>query len=266
MKIQSFKPEYSLLNFIKYYWVISGNYKISSHKKILLPYSESCLIFLITNNKNSTGIYLCPPNIKPHEWYFSPSFDMKMNDEFFYVDISFYPGVLHELFKIPFNKLDNRAYSIDELSIKIDKSILDRLYDNRNNQYEIQNILNRYFFQFFYNFSENEFLSNIRNLHFNCQLDEFYNNSKLSIRQVQRDMNRFTGLNARTIQRISRFYKLLNCIKEQNYKSLAFISQDLEFYDQSHLLKELKYFTGVSLKDFIDNSSKYLQFQMKELT
>lgn len=259
LKIQSFKPEYSLCNFIKSYSIIDINHKVETYKKTILPFNETCLAFIVTSNKENnsynkctTGIYLCPPSAKTH--------DMDLYKDFFYVDVSFYPGVLHEVFSIPFDKLKDRAYSIEELSINIDANILEQIHINRENKGKIVDILNAYFFKLFYNFQESSFLLNIKNLYLNCELDEFFDNSKLSIRQIQRNMNKFTGLNPRTIQRISRFNKILNNIKNCKSGNMSLVYKNYDFYDQSHLLKEFKSFSGLSCKEFMTDNTKYLQF------
>ena len=73
-------------------------------------------------------------------------------------------------------------------------------------------------------------------------------------------MNKFTGLNPRTIQKISRFNKILNNIKNCKSVNIALVYKNYDFYDQLHLLKEFKSFSGLSFKDFMTDNTKYLQF------
>lgn len=260
VKLQSYLPEYTLDKYIKCYWILNGENNLKDYKKSILPHNEVCMTFLILKEKNNfifntnlnTGIYITPSSIK--------SYDLGLSDDFYYVDVSFFPGVFYELFKIPINKLENRVYNIDELSIKLDTSILEKLYNNKEKPREILNILNEFFFQLFYHFESSDFLGNIKNLCTNCNLDDFYDNLKYSARHVQREMNKFTGLSPRSIQRISRFYKIIEHLTTQYNGNFAEIAQELEFYDQSHLIKDFKSFTGLNFKEFKQNSSNYLQF------
>ncbi|RXJ64548.1 hypothetical protein CRV06_00910 [Halarcobacter anaerophilus] len=265
IEFESFTPEYLVSKYIKCYWMIKGNNNLSSYNKTILPHNEVCMTFLIgkesietSKNKNSinTGIYVSLASSKNY------SIDFK--DKFHYVDVSFYPGVFYELFKIPLDKLESKLYSIDELCIKMDKSILETLYEKKDNNKETVNILNNYFSKLFYRLDENQFLNNIKNLCINSNLEEFYNNSRLSTRQIQRETKKFTGMTPRTIQRISRFYKILEQLKYSSNPNFATIAQNLDFYDQSHLIKDFKSFSGLNLKDFIQTNSNYLQFQSKE--
>jgi AraC-like DNA-binding protein len=253
--MKCYTPEYSLTKYIKSYCVIRGNNSFINCRKTFLPYNEACIAFLVADNKitfsnkkNKTGIYLCPPRLESH--------DVDLKDDFFYVDVTFYPGVLYEKFKIPFNHFENESYDINDLSIRMDKNILELLYINRKDEEQIVDILNNFFFKFFYNFEESQFLLRLRNLYDNCTLKEFYDNLGLSKRQTQRNIYKYTGLTPGSILRISRFHKLIKNI--ENTTNRAHFCQELNFYDQSHMIKEFKFFTGVNLNSFFNNSSKYL--------
>ena len=58
-----------------------------------------------------------------------------------------------------------------------------------------------------------------------------------------------TGLSLKYYQRINRFNFLLHKIRDNsNWLDIAF---DLGFYDQSHLIKDVRYYTGLSPKQLI---------------
>ena len=58
-----------------------------------------------------------------------------------------------------------------------------------------------------------------------------------------------TGLSLKSYQKINRFNLLLNKINDKsNWLDIAF---DLDFYDQSHLIKDVKYYTGLSPKQLM---------------
>jgi AraC-like DNA-binding protein len=222
------------------------------------------MTFIISKNENNTayktnvktGVYISPPSTK--------SYNINLNNQFHFVDIAFHPGVFYELFKIPVSELENRAYNIEELSIKIDDSLLEKLYEKKESCKETVNILNSYFSKYFNRMYRNDFIENIKHLTLTSNLDEFYSNSKLSNRQIQRETKKLTGLNPKTIQRISRFYKILEQIKSFETINLSNLAQELDFYDQSHLIKEFKSFSGINLTNFMQLSSNYLQYQSDE--
>ena len=103
---------------------------------------------------------------------------------------------------------------------------------------------------------------NIYDLTKNHNLNNFYQQNRLSIRQVQRKVKEFTGMNPKSIERINRFYSTLKLIKSNNnIINFGEIAIENDFYDQSSFIKEFKFFTGVTPKLFINNSEKFLQYK-----
>ncbi len=263
VEFQSFTPDFSLSKYIKCYWIIKGS-NSEKYDKTILPYSEVCMTFIICKNGESytngtklkSGVFISPPTTK--------KYGINIKEEFHFVDIAFYPGVFYELFKIPISEFENRVYNVEELGLKIDNSLLERLYNSKNNYATTVNILNNYFLGYFNNYFNDNMINNIKNLMLNANLEEFYSNCTLSTRQVQREIKKITGQSPRTIQRISRFYKILDHVKSIDSLNFSVLAHELDFYDQSHLIKEFKSFSGINLTNFMQLSSNYLQYQSDE--
>jgi AraC-like DNA-binding protein len=257
---KSYLPSYPVNQYIKSYWIIKGSKKANNFQKIILPYSEVCIKFLMSNNMNNnmnninnftTGIYVSPP--------MTNFYSISLNDDFYYVDLTFFPGVFSELFKIPISILENRIYKVDELSLGIDNSLLDILYENRNNENATIKILDNYFSNFIKKLNSNSLLMQIKELYTTHNLDKFYKENSSSMRQIQRKVKECTGLTPRTIQRISRFHKIIENFRYSSTNSNAsVIAQNLEFFDQSHLIKDFKSFSGITPKLFLSNRENFL--------
>lgn len=264
-KFKTFLPNIKLQKFVKSYWLIDYE-KITTNKieeKIILPYDNVCLLFVINNRSekiyNSTnslknGIYVCPPSMDKHS--------LDLNESLYYIDVSLNPGVFYKLFGIPVYELEDKIYEINELSLKFDLSIIDRLYELKNNTTATINYLDNYLFKIFEDFENDSMLMNIYDLTKNHNLNNFYQQNRLSIRQVQRKVKEFTGMNPKSIERINRFYSTLKLIKSNNnIINFGEIAIENDFYDQSSFIKEFKFFTGVTPKLFINNSEKFLQYK-----
>jgi AraC-like DNA-binding protein len=257
---KSYLPSNTINKYIKSYWIIKGNKKINNFEKVILPYSEVCIKFLISNNMNNnmnniynftTGIYVSPP--------MTNFYSISLNDDFYYVDVTFFPGIFFELFKIPINILENRFYKVDELSLDIDNSLLEILYENRDNEKATIKILDNYFLNFVKKLNSNTLLLQINELYTTNNLDKFYKENSLSMRQIQRKVKEYTGLTPRSIQRISRFHKIIENLEYSSKKNNAsIIAQNLEFFDQSHLIKDFKEFSGITPKLFLSNRDDFL--------
>ena len=77
-------------------------------------------------------------------------------------------------------------------------------------------------------------------------LSELEKTSGYSRKHLFQSFKNETGLSLKSYQRISRFNMLLHKIKESsNWLDMAF---DIGLYDQSHLIKEVRHYTGLSPK------------------
>ncbi len=258
---KTFEPHIKLQKWIKSYWIVDYK-KINEtiiQEKIIIPYDNVCLLFKINNlNSNSSqksGIYIYPPSMNREI--------LKFDENTYYIDISLYPGVFYKLFGIPVSQLEDKVYEINELSLNFDLSILEVLYDIKENIQTTVNYLNNYFFKIFNNiYNDDSILMNIYQLTKNYNLDNFYQQNRLSVRQVQRKVKEFTGITPKDIQRINRFYHTLKTIKtNKNIVDFGNIATENNFYDQSSFIKEFKFFTGLTPKQFLENSDNFLQYK-----
>ncbi|RXJ83331.1 helix-turn-helix domain-containing protein, partial [Arcobacter sp. CECT 8985] len=156
------------------------------------------------------------------------------------------------------------SYSIEELGIKFDEDIINKIKINKQEPTEVIQILNNFFSNLCSKIKDQEIVEEIKKLMQSSNLNNFYNEIDLSIRQVQRETKKFTGLTPQTIQRILRFYKILDNLRTFDDINFSSLAQKLDFYDQSHLIKEFKYFSGINLKNFLFTKNEYLQFQSEE--
>ena len=261
-----FLPNFKLTKWIKLYWFLEGNGKRGLKKnKYVLPDGCATIVFILEgsvklkayNNKVLTqGIHIIPPLLRSHPNLFS--------NDIYLIDIHLNPGIFYKLFNLPVNKLSsNEVYTFDDVSISIDESIIEKLLLLKDNKLLLLNEINEYFYKLFdsVNYLDDHLINNLCNLYKDGNLDSFYESNNLSTRQIQRRVKNITGLTPKTISRIARFYNILenanDSSKNINLKELENVNR---ITDQSHLIKEFKYFTGVSPSNFFNKSDDYLQF------
>lgn len=264
-KFRTFTPNIKLQKWIKSYWIINYE-KININKiqeKIVIPYDNICLLFIINNTKEkvynsanslNNGIYVCPPSMNRHT--------LNLSESIYYIDISLYPGVFYKLFGIPIYELEDRIYEMSELSLRFDLSIIETLYNLKNNLRSTINCLDNYLFKVFNDFEDDTLLMNLYQLTKTHNLDDFYKENRLSVRHIQRKVKEATGMSPKSIERINRFYSTLKLIKtNKNIIDFKEIAIENNFYDQSSFIKEFKFFTGVTPKIFLNNSENFLQYK-----
>lgn len=71
--------------------------------------------------------------------------------------------------------------------------------------------------------------------------DEFASAFKMSLRQIRRHINRLTGFSIKEFSRIIRFQHALSMLGSGNH-----LHDDIDYFDQSHLIREFKQFTGTT--------------------
>lgn len=259
-------PNEKLKDWIKVFWFLEGNGDgKSSYLRNILPDGCATITFVLQGNMDLTiydngiikrGIYIIPPVINAH-------YD-SISDDIFLIDIQLNPSIFYKLFNLPINQLDNRIYTFDELSLNFDKSILDRIDEVKNNKNAIYLLLNEFFINLFdkLKFYSDELVSSVNQLYKNGNLDEFFNSQTLSIRQVERKVKNYTGLTPQNISRLGRFYSVLEYMKFRQFNmEYCELALEHKFSDQSHFIREFKYFTKITPKNFIKDMNDFPQFK-----
>lgn len=254
-EFKTFIPHIELEKWIKSYWIVDYKRSKLIREKTIISYDNVCLVFMIdSSNLKRNGIYIYPPTLNKQVIIF--------DEDLYYIDVSLYPGVFYKLFGIPVSELEDRVYTVEELSLKFDLSILETLFNVKGNINSTIYHLENYLFRIFSDFEEDAFLMNIYQLNKNHNLDNFYLQNRLSVRQVQRKVKDFTGMSPKSIERINRFYDTLKCIKKnKNFLDFGNIALENNFYDQSSFIKEFKFFTGLTPKQFLENADNFLQYK-----
>lgn len=259
-------PNEKLKDWIKVFWFLEGRGDgKSSYIRNILPDGCATITFVLQGNMNLTiydngiikrGIYIIPPVVNAH-------YDL-ISDDIFLVDIQLNPSIFYKLFNLPVNQLEKKIYTFDELSLNFDKSILEKLYEVKNDKNIIYSLLNDFFINLFnkLNFYSEEIILNINQLYKNGNLDEFFNSQSLSIRQIERKVKNYTGLTPQNISRLGRFYSVLEYMKFRQFNiEYCELALEHKFSDQSHFIREFKYFTKITPKNFIKDMNDFPQFK-----
>ncbi len=259
-------PNEKLKDWIKVFWFLEGRGKgESSYIRNILPDGCATITFVLQGNMNLTiydngiikrGIYIIPPVVNAH-------YDL-ISDDIFLIDIQLNPSIFYKLFNLPVNQLEKRIYTFDELSLNFDNSILEKIHEVKNDKNIIYSLLNDFFINLFnkLNFYSEEIILNINQLYKNGNLDEFFNSQSLSIRQIERKVKNYTGLTPQNISRLGRFYSVLEYMKFRQFNiEYCELALEHKFSDQSHFIREFKYFTKITPKNFIKDMNDFPQFK-----
>lgn len=259
-------PHEKLKDWIKVFWFLEGdgNGNLINCQKIIPDGCATVFIVLdgeinfslYKNGEMKRGIYVHPPVMKSYFAYVS--------DDSYFIDIQLNPSVFYKLFNIAVDELKDTMYTLEDLSIKFDSSFLERIYKCKNDKNRVYNELNDFLIDLFYksDFNKNESICNINKLYKDGDLDAFFKSQNLSVRQLERNLKKTTGLTPKSLSRIGRFYSILDYIKfrEHNteFKELA---KEQNFSNHSHFIREFKSLTAATPESFLNINSEFPQYQ-----
>lgn len=259
-------PHEKLKDLIKVFWFLegNGNGNLIGCQKIIPDGCATVFIVLegeinfsiYKNGEMTRGIYVHPPVMNSYLSYIS--------DNSYFIDIQLNPSVFYRLFNIPVDELKDTMYTLEELSISFDSSFLERIYKCKDNKIKVYNELNNFLIDLFYksDFYKNETICNINKLYKDGDLDAFFKCQNLSVRQIERNLKKITGLTPKSLSRIGRFYSILDYIKfrEHNteFKELA---KERNFSNHSHFIREFKSLTQATPENFLNINNEFPQYQ-----
>ncbi|MBK8045288.1 MAG: AraC family transcriptional regulator [Haliscomenobacter sp.] len=87
--------------------------------------------------------------------------------------------------------------------------------------------------------------------HGNIKVCDLARMTRLSERHFRRLFKEGTGLPAPTFIRISRFYQAFWRILSGQYSSLTWLAQEGGYFDQAHLIRDFRFYTGQSPRQFV---------------
>ncbi len=260
-----FLPDEKLKDWIKVFWFLEGNGNGNFfHTRNILPdgCATICIILdgqmdlsIYKNGSIKKGIYVIPPVLKAHK-------DL-ISDNIHLIDIQLNPAIFYKLFNIPISNLENKIYTFNDLSLKFDSTFIDKMHEVKEDKILLFSMLNQFCKDFFHqhNFKSDLISSNICQLYKTGDLDRFFKEQDLSIRQLERKVKHYTGLTPKNISRMGRFYSILDFMKYRQFNiefcELAFKHN---FSDQSHFIRDFKSFTNFTPKNFLQDTRSSLQF------
>lgn len=260
-----FLPDEKLKDWIKVFWFLEGKGQGKTfHARGILPDGCATISLLLKGSLHSNvykngipkrGIYVIPPVLKRDISYLS--------DDIYLIDIQLKPCVFHKLFNIPTLDLNDTVYPIEELSLDFDSSILEKLFEVKDDKNMVYSLLNSFLINLFdkFKFSADEIFYNINQLYQDGDLNKFFKEQDLSLRQLERKVKNYTGLTPKGVSRLGRFYSILDYMKYRQFDiEFSKLAQEYKFSDQSHFNREFKSFTNQTPKQFINDVNSFPQF------
>ena len=120
----------------------------------------------------------------------------------------------------------------------VEKFLLQRLAANQKRSYQADRVAG--------------ILSTIYGVPDENNINEIASTHNMTGRNLNKLLNRYTGLSPKLVGKINRFQQSLRLIARKN-QSLTGIAYDCGYFDQSHFIRDFKSFTGVTPSAYLEN-------------
>jgi AraC-like DNA-binding protein len=95
-----------------------------------------------------------------------------------------------------------------------------------------------------------------RNVSF-VTVKDLWNDLNISERQFERRFSQTVGLSPQSYIRVKRFNEAIRLMKQGRFERLTDIAYALNFHDQSHFIRDIKHFSGMTPKDISQKAENF---------
>ncbi len=178
--------------------------------------------------------------------------------------VVFRASVFSKLFNLPMNELTNKATLLTDHIGKDYHECWDRLLEANSNEDRVR-VLNAFFLDKIANlhsdFDQVDWLIDyIRVRQGQVSVEELAAKANLSVRSLQRKLDKKMGLSPKSYSMIVRFNYALLLLKNYPNYDWQDILYKSGFFDQNHFIKEFKRYTGQTPGSFVRGEHSLMEF------
>lgn len=227
--------------------IVACFWKLEMHENTsYLAIPDACVDVVIELN-HSNRVHLIGSHTKYRKFSLTKSTS--------YLGVRFMPGAINSLINIDLSSSKNKIIHLDSLN----KSSLNELASSiatLDDMHLYQSQIEKWI--------QNNYTSKKHNERVMCAINEIIKHEGMvsldnslsyptgfSLRQLRKMVQKLTGLNLKELSRIIRFQSALKMMTGNRKKQSDICTN---FFDQSHMIREFKCFTGHSPKKFINMS------------
>jgi len=248
-------PSPVLAPYVKEYWFLSAD-STSGGRQRAIPSGYAGLIC------NYGGdLYSEEYGLFPRSYFFGQSVrpvDI-LFDNLNILIVLFRPMGIKALFNIVASALKGKSVGLDLVSPQL-KALGDRLTGIADEQtiiYQIEHFLLKHI-RTYDDYNYKRFASVIQSLEMGeNNITKLADKACLGYKQFKRLFTEYVGLNPKELIQINRFSRTLQVLQTSPLANLNEIACQCGYYDKSHLIREIKSFSGYTPHEFLSNADPY---------
>lgn len=255
-KFQVVQPSMLLAPYVKQFWFLSmKNAEYNSQR--LVPFGYPALSFYRGHRTYS----LFEDDYLPQSHLYGIAtgyIDISFSGNIDLICVIFQPTGVKAFFNIPLKELNKSYVSLDSLNDKELDELEGKLNDTTDNLACV-GLIEQFLFDRIYKLDQynEKRISTVINSIYRGETDiiRLAETACLGYKQFKRVFLENVGINPKEYLQITRFQKLYHLLQQHPDKTLDQLSDECGYYDKSHLIKELKEFSGFTpygLKEVCD--------------
>ncbi|MCE7053861.1 AraC family transcriptional regulator [Algoriphagus sp. AGSA1] len=265
MKYQVIMPEDRLSSLVQNFWTLEINNKESTTYELISAADITSGIISQQAKFQGNGIANGKGKVLPKTFIYGlqtrPA-KYVVQAQTSLVGVVFKPQGLNNLFKIPAVHATNRIISLKIINNEISRFDLFRALPTLERLACIQSFLrSRIDNNLVLEQTFSRVISHIQHQPELFSVTELKDLLGISTRQLERKFNHFIGVSPGLYLRVLKFKKAIGLIKSGKYEKFSDIAYSLNYTDQSHFIKEIRFFSGLNPKKL----SRYHSPQFDEL-
>lgn len=256
------KPSATLAPFIKYYWILRID--------ITAPVTERTIPVGCVHLTFHRGRPLYSPTtrqLQPHAFICGQSntfIDVASTGTIDMISVVFQPHAPRLFFRIPVKEVYGMNIPVEDLDDTALSDLEKQITDTPDDARCIQ-LIESFLLKRLYSFSEynikriNATIQEI-NLHPQPTIQELAQTACLGDKQFNRIFTEYVGTTPKEFIRIVRLQRALYTLQTHPRTSFAQLAYECGFYDQSHLIKEFKAFSGYTPGEYLAICEPYSDY------
>lgn len=255
-------PSPALAPYIRYYWLLKVN-TVSAISETSIPVGCINLIF----HRGSRMFSETTKELQPQSFIGGISTEFTELTSTGNVDmivVVFQPFGAKAFFSLPMSEFFNNCISVNDIGDISLQELANRIQDIQDSKLSIE-LIEKYFIKQLHSFDHYNYkrvVAAIEAVNNQAQIDitTLSDTACLSYKQFTRIFTEHVGAKPKEFTRIIRFQRALYLLQTNPQISLTQLAFECGYYDQPHLIKEFKTFSGCTPSEFVAKCSPYSDY------
>lgn len=261
IQVNFYTPRHPLLKgLIQHFWTLKSN-TINEFNYDIIPGTNINIIINLSNSvevkgenteKYSDGLI----SGEKEKYY-----QFKLCDKLNLFGFLFYPGAAFSFLNVPIKEVSG-LLDLNLLVKNFSEIVKEKLLTTNSTferlQIIEQELLKWINFEKFPDSGINYAVKMLNKTNKNINIVDFCDSSGINRRKLERHFNTYVGLSPKRFQQVNRIQKALVKVISVDHKDLTQLCYECGYYDQSHFIREFKYFMGTPPGQFFNKKENLI--------